>query len=129
MQPTLNKDDRILIEQNINELKRGDIITFLYPKDTAKWYIDRVVGLPGETVEIRNGIVYINGQALDEPYIDEAHNQQKSTFAPRVVAGNNYFVLGDNRDNSSDSRYWGTVSKELIKGKYSMTYSRAKEQK
>jgi signal peptidase I len=125
MMPTFNDGDRILTDENIGELKRGDVITFLYPKDTSKVYLKRVVGLPGETVEIRGGLVYINGQVLDEPYIGEAYNKQKQTFPPLVVAENNYFVMGDNRDNSSDSRYWGAVPRQLIKAKYYLTYSKA----
>jgi signal peptidase I len=127
MLPTLRDGDRILMDESIGELKRGDIVMFLYPKDKSKSYIKRIIGLPGETVEIRVGQVYINGQILDEPYIDESYNQAKQSFAPRPVAENTYFVAGDNRDNSSDSRYWGTVPRELIKGKYYMTYSKGKE--
>src|SRR5215213_6460447 len=127
MMPTLHDGDRILMDENIGELKRGDVISFLFPRDTSKWYIKRIIGLPGETVEIRVGKVYINGQILDEPYLDESYNQTKSSFAPQTAAANNYFVMGDNRDNSSDSRYWGTVPRELIKGKYYMTYSKGKE--
>ena len=127
MKPSFNKGDRILVDKNWNELKRGDVVTFLYPKDKSKWYFKRVVGLPGETIEIRDGKVYINGQVLTEPYVDQSHNQAEANFPPRIVPENQYFVMGDNRDNSSDSRYWGTVDKELIKGKYYMTYSKANE--
>jgi signal peptidase I len=125
MSPTLRNGDKILIDEKIGEFKRGDIIVFLYPKDTSKWYVKRVLGLPGDKVEITAGRVSINGEVLDEPYLDRSKNQQKGSFAPRVVAENNFYVLGDNRDNSSDSRYWGTVPKELIKGKYYKTYSKA----
>jgi signal peptidase I len=127
MLPTFKNGDRILTDENIGELKRGDVITFLYPKDTSKWYLKRVVGLPGETVEIRSGKVYINGRVLDEPYLDESYDKAKSSIPPRPVPENSYFVIGDNRDNSSDSRYWGSVPRELVKGKYYMIYSKAKE--
>ncbi len=127
MLPAFKNGDRILIDKNLGELKRGDVISFLYPKDRSKWYIKRVVGLPGEVVEIRAGKVYINGQVLDEPYVDESYNQSKASFPPRQVPEYQYFVMGDNRDNSSDSRYWGTVDKELIKGKYYMTYAKTNE--
>jgi signal peptidase I len=127
MSPTLNDGDKIFIDQNFGELKRGDIIAFDYPKDRSKWYMKRLIGLPNETVEIREGKVYINDQILDEPYLDEIYNQQKSSFPPQKIPEYQYFVLGDNRDNSSDSRYWGTVDKELINGKYYVTYSEAKK--
>jgi signal peptidase I len=66
MMPTFHDGDRILIDKNINELKHGDVIAFLYPKDTSKWYIKRVIGLPGEIISIQRGKVYINGQILEE---------------------------------------------------------------
>jgi signal peptidase I len=125
MLPTFRDGDRILTDENFGELKRGDFITFLYPKNTSKWYFKRIIGLPGETVEIRSGKVYINGQVFEEPYIDESYNRTKDSFPPKTVPENSYFVLGDNRDNSSDSRYWGAVPRDLIKGKYYMTYAKA----
>jgi signal peptidase I len=127
MKPAFNDGDKIFIDKNLGELKRGDVITFLFPMDRSKWYFKRIIGLPGETVEIREGKVYINAQILEEPYIDESFNQAKSDIPPRKVPEYQYFVMGDNRDNSSDSRYWGTVDKELITGKYYITYSKVKE--
>jgi signal peptidase I len=127
MMPTLSDGDKVMMDKNIGGLKRGDIVKFLYPKDRTKSYIKRVIGLPGETVEIREGKVFVNGNLLDEPYLSESFNQAKPNFPPRKVPEYQYFVLGDNRDNSSDSRYWGTVDEELIKGKYYMTYSKANE--
>lgn len=127
MLPNFKNGDKILIDKNLGELKRGDVITFLYPKDRTKSYFKRIIGFPGETIEIRAGKVFINGQVLEEPYLDEKYNNAKQTFQPKVIAENNYFVMGDNRDNSSDSRYWGTVDKELIKGKYYLTYSESEE--
>ena len=124
MKPAFNDGDRILIDKNFGELKRGDVVTFLYPKNRSKWYFKRIVGLPGEMLEIRAGKVYINGELLAEPYVDESFNQQKASFPPRRIEPDQYFVMGDNRDNSSDSRYWGTVDEKLITGKYSMTYSK-----
>jgi signal peptidase I len=127
MSPTLNDGDKIFIDKNLGELKRGDIILFYYPKDRSKSYMKRIIGLPNETVEIREGRIYIDDQILDEPYLDETRNQQKSSFRPQRIPEYQYFVVGDNRDNSSDSRYWGTVDKELIIGKYYMAYSEAKK--
>lgn len=125
MLPSFSNGDKIFIDKNFGNLNRGDVITFLYPKDKSKWYFKRVIGLRGENVEIREGKVFINNQIIDEPYIDDSFNQSKANFSPRIVPENQYYVLGDNRDNSSDSRYWGTVGRELIKGKYYMTYSKA----
>ena len=122
MKPGFNSGDRIFIDKDVGALQRGEVITFLYPKDTSKWYIERIVGLPGETIEIKSGKVYVNGQILDEPYVDQTYNQMNSSFPPKTIPENHYFVLGDNRDNSSDSRSWGTVDKSLITGKYYMTY-------
>lgn len=127
MLPAFADGDRVLMDQNVGELKRGDVIMFLYPKDHSKWYIKRIVGLPGDIVEFRGGQIFINGEKLDEPYVDEEHNQTKANFPPKKVSENNYYVLGDNRDNSSDSRYWGTVDRNLIKGKYTMTYAKAQK--
>ncbi len=127
MKPSFNNGDKILVDKNLNDLKRGDVITFLYPKDRSKWYFKRIVGLPGETIEIREGKVYIDGQLLQEPYVEEEYNQANANFPPRRVPEYQYFVMGDNRDNSSDSRYWGMVDKELITGRYYMTYSRAEK--
>ncbi len=81
--------------------------------------------MPKEKVEIKEGIVFINDEKLEENYVDENNNLSKGNFPPRIISGGQYFVLGDNRDNSSDSRYWGTVEKDLIQGKYYTTYFHA----
>ncbi len=125
MKPSFNGGDKILINESFGELKRGDVISFQYPKDRTKYYFKRIIGLPGETIEILQGKVYIDGQILEESYIDAAYNQSISTFPPRKIPEYQYFVMGDNRDNSSDSRYWGTLDGKLIQGKYYMTYSKA----
>lgn len=86
--------------------KRGDIIVFEFPRDTSRDFIKRVIGVPGDVVEIRDAKVYVNNQPLDEPYImAEPHYQ----MAPERVPSGQYFVLGDNRNNSSDSHVWGMV--------------------
>lgn len=122
MLPAFKNGDLVLFDGNVNEIKRGDVISFKYPKDVTKRYFKRVIGLPGETVTIRDGHVFINDQELDEQYVDQTYNQSKNNFPPIRVEEGNYYVLGDNRDNSSDSRYWGTVKSDLIIGKYHMTY-------
>ena len=125
MLPEFHDGDKVLIEKNVRDVKRGEVLMFLYPKDTSKWYFKRVIGLPGEIVQIEEGKVFINGQILDEPYVDPNNNQTAESFPAKTVPENSFYVLGDNRDNSSDSRYWGTVSKDLIMGKYVSTYSKA----
>jgi signal peptidase I len=121
MSPTLNDGDRILISKSVGEIKRGDIVVLLYPQDTSKSYIKRIIGMPGEEIEIREGKVLINGNALEEPYLNPDFLSQDS-MPPLKIAENHYFVLGDNRRNSSDSRYWGTVAQELIYGQYTWRY-------
>jgi len=111
-----------------NSPKRGDIIVFRYPEDPKRDFIKRTIGLPGEKILIRHKQVYINGKALDEPYkihTDVSHNEQ----SPRdnwekslIVPPNTYFMMGDNRDSSLDSRFWGPLHKDLIKGKAFIIY-------
>jgi signal peptidase I len=119
----------------IRDIERGDIIVFRYPKDPSVDYVKRVVGLPGETVEIRDKKVFIDGNELDEPYtlyVDSetiypdnpalpdpyrSRDQHKATVPP-----GHYFAMGDNRDRSADSRYWGAVPRALIKGRAFMVY-------
>jgi signal peptidase I len=103
-------------------LERGDIVVFWYPKNPEKSYVKRVIGLPGETVEMRNGVVYINGEEMHEDYLDAEHNQALMSFSPQKVEEHYYFVMGDNRDNSSDSRYWGAVPEKYIYGKVFFRY-------
>lgn len=122
MLPNFKDGDRILMNNNLGDLKRGDVIYFKYPKDETKTYFKRIIGLPGEKIEVRSGAIFINGQVLEEPYVDQSYNQMKSSYPEKNISPDNYFVLGDNRDNSSDSRIWGTVQKDLILGKYYATY-------
>lgn len=125
MRPAINDGDRILVTINVSEIKRGDIIQFRYPKEPEKFYMKRVVGLPGETLEVRAGLTLINGNAIAEDYVDAIYNQSGLDFTERRISENHYFVMGDNRDNSSDSRSWGTVEKNLIEGIYYWKYASA----
>ncbi|HVF31378.1 MAG TPA: signal peptidase I [Pyrinomonadaceae bacterium] len=122
MQPTLNDGDRCLISKNVNDLKRGDIVIFRYPQDQSRKYIQRIIGMPGEEVEIRSGKVLINGTTLDEDYLDDKYNQSAPSFPPKKMGTNQYFVMGDNRDNSFDSRYWGGLDAALIEGRLYLEY-------
>jgi signal peptidase I len=101
------------------EPRRGDIIVFKFPRDLSRPFIKRVIALPGETVEIRDGRVLIDGEVLDEPYLADA--PRYSIPSERVPSGN-YFVLGDNRNNSSDSHVWGMVPEENIVGRAWVRY-------
>jgi len=112
---------------------RGDIIVFKYPQDEKRDFIKRIVGTPGDTVQVRGQQVLINGQALDEPYVRRnpgalSHTSSPSfcgyayACEPLVVPADSYFVMGDNRDNSQDSRYWGFVKRDKIKGKAFLIY-------
>jgi len=105
--------------------ERGDVIVFRYPEDEDKDFIKRIVGLPGDTIAIRNKVVYVNGEPLDDrtftqrvdPGIIDGHINPRDNFGPITVPEQAYFVMGDNRDQSLDSRFWGFVSEEKIKGK------------
>ncbi|MBM3939327.1 MAG: signal peptidase I [SAR202 cluster bacterium] len=98
---------------------RGDIIVFHWPRDPSQDFVKRVIGLPGDTVEIRSGTVYVNGAALDEPYVQRplADSHRAITVQPE-----RYYVLGDNRAASDDSRDWGTVPADLIVGKVQVSF-------
>ena len=106
--------------------QRGDIIVFRYPKDTNINYIKRVVAVPGDVVEMRDKQFYRNGEKVDEPYIKhtDAYNvkPQRDTMSPRTVPEDQYFTMGDNRDNSEDSRFWGFVPRDHIQGKAQIIY-------
>jgi signal peptidase I len=128
--PSATSLERTLLP--MRDIRRGDIVVFKYPDEPERDFIKRVIGLPGETLELRNKKVYINGQPLDEPYVhflDAAHNAQEVTsfdvrerYGPVKVPDGQYFVMGDNRDNSQDSRYWGFLPRGYIKGRALMIY-------
>lgn len=132
MEPTLLPGDYLISNQlyfSRHNPTRGDVIIHQYPPNPRITYVKRIIGVPGDTLSILNKIVYINGQPLDEPYIQHifpniqpASQSPRDNFGPVVIPQNEYFVLGDNRDNSDDSRYWGTVSRHLIHGKPAFIY-------
>jgi signal peptidase I len=110
------------------DINRGDVIVFRFPGDRSKDYIKRVVGLPGETVELRDRVIYINGNKWDEPYgvhkgsLYGEYSERNINFGPYTVPEGHVFVMGDNRDRSYDSRYWGSVPIKDIKGKAFIIY-------
>lgn len=106
MNSTILEGDRIIgfrLSYLFSKPERGDIIIFRYPDDESQNFVKRVIGLPGDTVVIENGIVYVNGEILEEPYLNEP---MYGSFGPYFVPEGCYFVLGDNRNDSRDSRYW-----------------------
>jgi len=136
MLPQLHDGERLLVNKLVyykfqsvdwGHFERGDVVVFWYPRDPDKSYVKRIIGLPGETVELKNGIVLINGTALSETYLDTEHNQSLPSFPPKKVEDHYYFVMGDNRDNSSDSRYWGLVPEKYIYGKAFFRYWKPSE--
>ena len=122
MEPALKDGDRIIIDRSVDPLKRGDIVVFYYPADPTKSYIKRIVGLPGESIEIREDKVLINGSALDEPYVTPANNRVRSSRSEIHVPDGAYYVIGDNRDNSNDSRMWGPLQRKFIYGRFVQKY-------
>jgi signal peptidase I len=126
MMPSLVDQERIFINKfvyrfGLADVGRGDTVVFWFPQDTSKSYIKRVVGMPGDTVEVRSGSVYVNGQPLDEPYVPEEFRDHVSMSA-RTVEPDHYFVLGDHRSSSNDSRSWWTVPRNFIYGKAVFVY-------
>ena len=125
MEPGLNTDEYALVNK-VSYLfqapQRGDVIVFHYPKDTTQDYIKRIIGLPGDTVRTDQTHVWVNGVQLnEESYISMPVNPDTTTNTWKVPPGD-YFVLGDNRPVSDDSRYWGFVPKDLIVGKAMLIY-------
>ncbi|NNF55439.1 MAG: signal peptidase I [Acidimicrobiales bacterium] len=120
METTLFKDDRLLVNKvsyHLHDVNRGDIVVFRRPDDQPgeiRDLIKRVIGLPGETVEGRGGVIYIDGQQLVEPYLD---GNPFGDFSPIEVPEGQYFMMGDNRDESLDSRRFGTIGEDRIIGR------------
>jgi signal peptidase I len=119
----------------LRPIKRGDIIVFRYPLQPDTDFVKRVIGMPGDTVEVRDKIVSVNGTSLNEQYVVHEDPQvyplqpalpepyrSRDQFGPFKVPEGQYFAMGDNRDRSSDSRYWGTVPRSMIKGRAFMVY-------
>jgi signal peptidase I len=131
--PTASAVERALLP--VRPIKRGDVIVFKYPEEPSRDFIKRVIGLPGETLELRDKKVSVNGQPLDEPYVhfleppgtssefrEVTSTDVRERYGPVTVPPNQYFVMGDNRDNSQDSRYWGFLPRDYIKGKAVVIY-------
>jgi signal peptidase I len=144
MQPTLLVGDYLLVNRYsygirnpfnnkvwipVGQPQRGDVVVFIFPQDPSKDYIKRVIGLPGDRVQIINKKVYINGKVYETPQavFDDASNipgdqVTRDNYGPEVVPPNSYFVMGDNRDHSYDSRFWGFVRLDALKGRAFIIY-------
>src|SRR2546425_13347222 len=124
MAPLLSDQERIFINKFVyrfEPIQRGDVVVFWYPPDHSKSFIKRVVGLPGEAVEIRQGAVYVNGKIVPEPYVPPQY-EDLSDFGPVRVPKDNYFVMGDHRISSNDSRVFGPVASRFIYGRAVFAY-------
>lgn len=124
MLPRLVDQERIFVNRFIYrfaDIHRGDIVVFWYPRDQNKSFIKRVVAVAGDDVEIRYGAVYVNGEKMNEPYLNPEFRDHESYRRATVPEGQ-YFVLGDHRNSSNDSRNWGFVPRELIYGKAIFRY-------
>jgi len=130
--PTLTGLEQTLLP--IDPIRRGDILVFKFPEDPNRDFIKRVIGLPGDTLELKQKTVYINGKALDEPYVqflfpDDlpseaglAGTDPRRRFGPVTVPADMFFMMGDNRANSEDSRFWGFLPRSYVKGKALFVY-------
>jgi len=128
--PTASSIERAILPERA--IRRGDIIVFKFPKEPERDFIKRVIGLPGDRLELHRKKVFVNGQPLDEPYVQfleppstdgAAHaDDVREEYGPVTVPTDQYFMMGDNRDNSEDSRYWGFLPKSYVKGKALFIY-------
>ena len=117
MEPIIAKNETLIVKYEVENIRRGDIVIFIYPADHSQRFIKRVVGLPGEVVSIREGRVFIDEKPLDESYLKGELNTSRRIAPDYRIPLGTYYVLGDNRDASNDSRFWGALSAELIYGK------------
>jgi len=130
MQPTIERGDHVMSNQlyyRYHNPTHGDIIIFKWPRDENVDFVKRIVGCPGDAIEIKDNQVFLNGKKFDEPYALDTPSTLKGelpvkNFGPFVIPENEYFVLGDNRNNSNDSRFWGTVKRHQIEGKVVFIY-------
>lgn len=127
MRSTLHNGEVMLVNRaayRLGQPQRQDVVICLYPgryrdkwKLVPQYFVKRIIGLPGETIAMEEGVVLINGQPLEEPYLDEAFTKRKSSMAPVTLGEDEYFVMGDNRDNSNDSRRVGALKRRALIGK------------
>jgi signal peptidase I len=129
MLPRLEDHDRLFINKfvyHITSIERGDVVVFHYPRDPSKSYIKRVIALPGDRLRIDRGLVWVNGKELSENYVPDTYRDAHS-FPETIVPDDSYFMMGDHRSISSDSREFGPVERDLIYGKAVFVYWPAKD--
>lgn len=124
METTIMAGDRVIgfrLSYAFSEPERGDVVIFKYPDNEDILYIKRIIGMPGDTVEVADGRVYINGRTLNEPYLNVV---TEGSYGPYKVPEGSYFMMGDNRNNSADSRFWKNtfLSRDKIEGKAVFSY-------
>jgi signal peptidase I len=124
MVSTIMPKDRVIanrLSYLVKKPQRGDIVVFKFPDNESVAYVKRIIGVPGDTVSVKEGVVYINGNKQDEPYLKEPHS---GNYGPFKVPEGRYFMMGDNRDNSRDSRFWENkyVARDKILGKVFVRY-------
>lgn len=121
MMPLLEDGERIVVNKLVyhvgGEIRRGDVVVFWYPHDPSVSYIKRVAALPGDVVEVRDGELYVNEKTVDEPYVRQDFKDRQSNLPPTSIKKGFYFVLGDHRNMSLDSRSWGEVPQKYTYGK------------
>lgn len=126
MMPALEDQERIFINKflyrfGFGQIERGDTVVFWFPRDPSKSYIKRVIGIPGDTVEVVDGKVSLNGKPVNEPYVPEEFRDHLTVPATQVPA-DSFYVMGDHRSSSNDSRAWGVVPRRFIYGKAVFVY-------
>ena len=123
MEPTLMVGDRIIVSKvtyHLRDPKPGDIVVFKYPEDPSRNFVKRLFAVGGDTIEIKDSVLYINNQPVPEPYLPAG--LKFADYGPEKVPLNHYFMMGDNRNNSDDSRVWGFLDRNLIVGKAEVIY-------
>jgi signal peptidase I len=129
MEPTLLTGDHIMVDKRARIPHRGDVIVFVFPPDPTKDFLKRVIGIPGDTVQIKAGRLYLDGQEVPDSHAhfeiapqDRLKSSERDYFGPLKIPPAKYFVMGDNRDRSYDSRYWGLVDEDQVKGRVLYIY-------
>ena len=133
MSPTLLPGDQIIVDNEYYEneaIMRGDVVVYIYPEDKKRTFIHRIMALPGDRIESKDKVIFVNGRKIHDQYAQNTdasilkdNKEPRDNFGPYVIPKGEYFVMGDNRDRSYDSRYWGYIARELIIGKALVIYA------